>query len=228
MNIYLLMEGSKTEPLVYQSWITHVAPHMSLVNRLSEIKSNNFYMISSEGYPRILTHSIKNTIDDINKTASIDALWIIVDTENSTINQRVEAIKNELDNNNLSRHIDIRLIIQKCCLETWGFGNDRIFPNNNIDPELQDYLNYYDIRVLDPEQMTCPEDYDGSIANYHLHYLRKILKMKRISYTKNRPNDLLKGYYFDEICARVKDTGHLSTFENLSDILLNLKDEANK
>ena len=43
MNIYLLMEGSKTEPVVYNSWINYVAPHMSQVKKLSDIKENNFY-----------------------------------------------------------------------------------------------------------------------------------------------------------------------------------------
>lgn len=66
MNIYLLMEGSKTEPVVYNAWINHVAPHMSQVKKLSDIKENNFYIISSQGYPRILTHAIADTVKDIN------------------------------------------------------------------------------------------------------------------------------------------------------------------
>ena len=39
------MEGSKTEPVVYNSWINYVAPHMSQVKKLSDIKENNFSII---------------------------------------------------------------------------------------------------------------------------------------------------------------------------------------
>lgn len=219
MNIYLLMEGSKTEPIIYNAWIKHIAPHMSRVEKLSDIKENNFYIISSNGYPRILTDAIEKTVIDINQTPSIDALWIIVDSENSTIEQRLHAIKTELKQHTFSRSIEIQMVVQKCCIETWGFGNDKVFPNNNIDEDLQEYLDFYDIRYNDPEAMKCPDDYDGSIANYHLHYLREMLKKKRISYTKNRPNDLDKGYYFDEISIRESRDNHLLTFRHLKNLL---------
>jgi hypothetical protein len=39
-----------------------------------------------------------------------------------------------------------------------------------------EYLNFYDIRVDDPENMTYPNDYDGSIASYHFHYLKKFFE----------------------------------------------------
>ena len=219
MNIYLLMEGSKTEPLVYNAWINYVAPHMSQVKKLSDIKENNFYIISSQGYPRILTHAIADTVKDINQTPNIDALWIVVDTENSTIEQRLQAIQTELEKYTFSRPIEIQMVVQKCCIETWGFGNDKVFPTHDIDEDPQEYLDFYDIRYNDPEEMKCPDDYDGSIADYHLHYLRAILKKKRISYTKSRPNDLDKEYYFNEICVRESRDNHLLTFRHLKNLL---------
>ncbi|WP_012268412.1 hypothetical protein [Acinetobacter venetianus] len=219
MNIYMLMEGSKSEPIIYDAWIKHLSPNMTRVYDLNLIDQDNFYITSSDGYPRIVTHSIRDSIQDINANPKIDAFWIVVDSEDSTIEQREQIIGNELAKYPLNRSIDIQIIVQKCCIETWGFGNDRVFPNNNIDAELQEYLNFYDIRVDDPENMTYPNDYDGSIASYHFHYLKKILRMKRISYAKNKPNDLDKGYYFDEICIRANTTSHLSTFSKLKNLL---------
>lgn len=213
------MEGSQSEPIIYDAWIKHHAPTMTRVYDINLINNNNFYITSSNGYPRIVTHSIKNSIDDINSNPKIDAFWIIVDSEDSSIEQREQIIQSELDKYNLERKIDIQIIVQKCCIETWGFGNDKVFPNNNIDDELQEYLDFYDIRVNDPEQMKYPSDYDGSIASYHFHYLKKVLRMRRINYAKNKPNDMNKGYYFDEICNRVKTTSHLETFMKLRDLL---------
>ncbi|MBP6468631.1 MAG: hypothetical protein KA277_11525 [Fusobacteriaceae bacterium] len=219
MNIYMLMEGSRSEPIIYDAWIKYLSPNMTRVYDLNLIDDDKFYITSSDGYPRIVTHSIRASIQDINATPNIDAFWIVVDSEDSTIEQREEIIQSELSKFSLNRPIDIQIIVQKCCIETWGFGNDKVFPNNNIDAELQDYLNFYDIRVNDPEEMKYPNSYDGSIASYHLHYLKKILRMRRISYAKNKPNDLDKGYYFDEICARSNTTSHLRTFTKLKNLL---------
>jgi hypothetical protein len=131
------MEGSKSEPIIYDAWIKHLSPNMTRVYDLNLIDQDNFYITSSDGYPRIVTHSIRDSIQDINANPKIDAFWIVVDSEDSTIEQREQIIGNELAKYPLNRSIDIQIIVQKCCIETWGFGNDRVFPNNNIDAELQ-------------------------------------------------------------------------------------------
>ena len=96
MNIYMLMEGSKSEPIIYDAWIKHLSPNMTRVYDLNLIDQDNFYITSSDGYPRIVTHSIRDSIQDINANPKIDAFWIVVDSEDSTIEQREQIIGNEL------------------------------------------------------------------------------------------------------------------------------------
>lgn len=54
MNIYMLMEGSRSEPIIYDAWIKYLSPNMTRVYDLNLIDDDKFYITSSDGYPRIV------------------------------------------------------------------------------------------------------------------------------------------------------------------------------
>ncbi|MCP5705695.1 hypothetical protein NL302_29040, partial [Klebsiella pneumoniae] len=62
--------------------------------------------------------------------------------------------------------------------------------------------------------MTKPEDFIGTIANYHEYYIKNMYKQVRLSYSKNRPIALIDPTTLEQIVRRLDDTpGHLSSFK---------------
>lgn len=225
MNLYLLMEGSCTEPLVYTNWLKYLNPHLTFIEKLEDITHNNCYCVSSHGYPRILTNALKASLQDISEVQKISHFWIILDADNCTVEERKKEVEDKLEE--LSKLIpddlNIKIIVQKACIETWGLGNPKVFPSNAIiDSDFQKFSSFYNVKENDPENMTCPSDFDGTIAQYHYFYLRKMLGLKNIRYKKERPNDLDKTYYLDQLKLRGEETGHLESFQYLYEAMTSL------
>ncbi|HDI2995323.1 hypothetical protein [Acinetobacter baumannii] len=224
MNLYLLMEGSCTEPLVYQCWLKHLHPALNFVDNLDNITINNCYCVSSHGYPRILTNALESSIKDIVKVDKFSEFWIILDADDCTVLERKQEVFTKLSELStiIPKYLKIKIIVQKSCIETWGLGNTKVFPTSSTDIDFQKFVSFYNVRDNDPEEMECPSDFDGTIAQYHFFYLRKMLRLKNIRYKKERPNDLDKTYYFDQLRARYQDTNHLKSFQELYDAICSL------
>ena len=66
MNLYFLVEGRQTEARVYPAWLAHLLPHYSRVSSPDAINKNNYFLVSGEGYPRLLGSMLGRSIEDIN------------------------------------------------------------------------------------------------------------------------------------------------------------------
>jgi len=49
MNIYVVVEGRGTEPVVYRSWIPLVNPVLKPVDYITQVTTDNFYIVSGGG-----------------------------------------------------------------------------------------------------------------------------------------------------------------------------------
>lgn len=225
MNLYLLMEGSCTEPLVYTSWLKYLNPNLNFITKLEELTNNDCYCVSSHGYPRILTNALKASLEDIVKINKFTDFWIVLDADDCTVSERKQEVFDKLSELStlIPQELNIKVIVQKSCIETWGLGNTRVFPSSAIiDPDFQKFISFYNVKDNDPENMSCPNEFDGTIAQFHFFYLKKMLRLKNIKYKKERPNDLDKTYYLDQLKLRNKETGHLDSFQYLYEAMSSL------
>lgn len=74
MNVYVVTEG-KVESEVYKHWIPFVNEDLSLIDHLSDINLNNFYLVSARGYPDYFD-VIDSAINDVNDQLNFDLLYL--------------------------------------------------------------------------------------------------------------------------------------------------------
>lgn len=58
MNLYFILEGEKTEILLYPKWISYVLPNYTQVDFENQVDTNNFYIFSGGGIPSIYNHTV--------------------------------------------------------------------------------------------------------------------------------------------------------------------------
>lgn len=211
MNLYILVEGRRTEMAVYPAYLRHIVPKLTRVDRPFDARENNYYIVSGFGYPNLLGH-IENCIRDINKYNNYDYLMICLDADKCSIRRRVKEVTAYLSHKKLwPANTKIKIIIQKKCIETWFLASDLNEPYKSADI-LSDYIGYYDVFEKDPEQMREPPTYHGSVGDYHYDYLTKLIFAGGDYYTKRNPYVVCKEGYIESLIRRTKETPHLNTF----------------
>jgi hypothetical protein len=211
------VEGKKTEPQIYPKWLKHLAPHLSQVNFSDEANVNNYYIISGKGSPRILTVELANSVIEINALGHYDWLILVIDADDMTVQEKIAEVEQFITTENiaLNSSCHLQIVTQKCCMETWFLGNNKIFPRNSDNADFINHSQFYDISQQDPELMTKPEWFNnGSISIYHEAYLRKMLAEKHIRYSKSNPNEVGEKHYLEQLQKRVKETNHLPSLKN--------------
>ena len=58
MKAYFVVEGRRTEKKVYTAWLSHLVPELTRLNFCDEATANGYFLISAEGYPRIISKMI--------------------------------------------------------------------------------------------------------------------------------------------------------------------------
>ncbi|MDB9493048.1 hypothetical protein PN441_02460 [Spirulina major CS-329] len=214
MNIYFLVEGNSTEKKIYPKWLEYLIPNLVRVRYHDQISSNNYYLISGKGYPRILYDGLENAIDKISETDKYDYLVICVDADEPSVEERMQYIRDIIKGKKIDLgKTKIEIIVQNRCMETWLLGNQKIFDSRQpLDKTLADYVKYYDVSQKDPEQMGMYKMRNH--ADFHYEYLREIFRSKKTTYSKKNPNDAKERYYFEELQKRVKNKPEdLKTFQ---------------
>ncbi len=84
MNLYFLVEGRRTERKVYPMWLSILKPEIKRVNYAVDAASNNYYLISGEGYP-LLFNQLRNSILEVNEIGKYDYLVLCLDAEETLI-----------------------------------------------------------------------------------------------------------------------------------------------
>lgn len=214
MNLYFLLEGKRTELKIYPKWISYLLPHFKRVPTPHLAKKNTYFMISGQGYPSLLDNHLRNSIEDINETGLFDYLVILLDTEEDTVESRVNNVNSYVVKNNLIlNNCKLKIIPQHRCIETWLLGNTKVFPRTPENEILKQYIDFFSVLENDPELLPC---YDGftTHAQYHYDYLKKILAEKNIRYSKVNPSDAMDKYYLENLIQRTSTSSHLPSLNN--------------
>ena len=214
MNLYVLVEGKQTERILYPSWLSYLAPHMVRANNLSDVLDNHYYLISGEGYPRMLDVKLVDSLKDINQQGNFDLFWVVLDSDGEDIESRRQDVLNRIANSNVDiGNCSIEVIIQNPCIETWGLGNKDMISLNQLHGDLSELFHHYNVKENDPELMKKINGFLGTDAAFHERYLKEMLLINQVRYTKKNPNGLKDKYYLDAMVNRARDgEGHLHSF----------------
>jgi hypothetical protein len=227
MNLYFILEGEKTEILLYPKWINFILPEYRQIDFEQDAVKNNFYIFSGGGIPSIYNHTV-NAIKNINDNPIYDRLIVCLDGEDIGVEARLDEIKNFIQKSqvSLNEKCSIDFVVQNICIETWFLGNRKVFKKNPEGALLKKYKEFYDVSINDPEELDFIDGYRNK-AHFHYSYFREILKEHKIVYKKSQPKVVLEKSYFDQLENRISKTKHLSSFRNLINLLYDIKDNNN-
>lgn len=224
MNLYFVLEGDRTEPKVFPKWLEIVLPHYNQVFLENKAVDNNYYMFNGGGIPSIYNHTV-NAIKNINDTKLYDKLIICLDGEEIGVEERKLELLSYIEDSEvkLSNFCELHIIVQEVCIETWFLGNRKIVTRNPQSQKLIEYIDYFNVRLEDPELMSLIPNSYRTRAQFHYSYFREVLKEKKISYRKNSSDVVQKKTYFKELVSRISETEHLRSFNTFYNLLLEIK-----
>ncbi len=216
MNLYFLVEGRRTERKVYPSWLSHLLPQFSKVDRHDLAVDNHYYLISGEGYPSLL-HHLRDAIANVNRSQAFRYLVVCLDADEATIEDRVLEIEDYLSREQL--HLGdckLEIVVQNRTFETWFLGNRRIVSAAGIQSQiLRNYVEFFDVRSDDPERMGIHSDFRTHAA-FHAEYLREAFAEKGLRYSKSNPGHVCDIAYLEQLQSRVESNAeHLPSFQTL-------------
>ncbi len=222
MNLYFILEGDKTEVILYPQWIEYVLTNYSEVNFENEATENSYYIFSGGGIPSIYNHTV-NAIKNINDNPIYDKLIICLDGEEIGVEARLDEIKSYIDKSGvkLIESCEIHFVVQNICIETWFLGNRKIVKKIPEGLKLREFIKHYDITENDPELMNKIDSYRNK-AHFHYSYFREILKEHNLTYRKSKPTVVMEKTYFQQLEKRTDDTEHIPTFKQLLDLLYSI------
>lgn len=220
MNIYLLVEGQSTEAEVYPAWLSYLLPELKRVYNYKNVVKNNYYLFSSNGMPYI-NNDILNAIKDINCLGKYDYFVICVDSDAATVEQRKHKIHKLLNDEGINlKNTKLKIVVQNCCIETWFLGNRKVYKKNpNKNMVFKNYSDIYNVSTKDPEQMGKPNNFEGSISQFHFKYLKVMFNERcNMVYSKSNSSEVQKNTYLEELQNRVRDEPlHLKSFNDFLD-----------
>lgn len=224
MNLYFLVEGTQSERKVYPAWLAHLLPELQRVDNCDDVNENNYYLISGEGYPSLIYDFIPRSIAEINSNGKYSYFVVCLDAEENTVAELTTEIEDFLTKQKLKlNNAELVLIFQNRCLESWLLGNRKIYSRNPQNKPLLDYTKYYDVSVNCPENMGRYQDFNTH-AQFHGAYLRALVEAKNITYSKNRPGDVLKPFYLEQLLARIQvQPEQLTSFRHFIDFCNKIK-----
>lgn len=230
MNIYFLVEGRSTEKKVYPKFIEYFFEgRLTKVNRIDNVRSNDYFLLSANGYPRIFTDVLKNAILDINSIGNYNYLVLCIDTDEGTIKDRYDELEYYLnkfqqeEGIKLDEECKIELVAQNRCIETWFLGNKRIYKENPSGNLLREYQKFYNVKLEDPELMPLLNGFDTH-ASFHLAYLKEMLRERNIRYTKNFPRDVAERHYLEQLILRTEEND-IQSFMSFYNFCLKIKEK---
>ena len=113
MNLYFVVEDSGAGKKVYRSWLQHLFPYLSQVQAPVQIASNNYYLVSGRGYPAY-KNTINAALEDIQTYPKIDHLFICVDTEELSLDEKFAEIREVLKRSTAFENTHV--ILHNCCI----------------------------------------------------------------------------------------------------------------
>jgi len=216
MNLYFLVEG-KTESKVYPNWLRYLLPNFKRVKRYHQVNENNYYLLNARGYPRIIDEILPNAIEEINLIGRYNYLVVCLDADEDTIEERKQEVRHHLKAIEVQlKDVELVLIVQNRCLETWLLGNRKVYKRHPHHPILVKYTQFYDVSINDPELMGKYKGFSEH-QGFHKAYFKLLCQERNIRYSEKYPGDVPQHSYLNQLQARVADTKHLATFGEFLD-----------
>jgi len=214
MNLYFIVEGRRTEKIVYPAWLSHQIPRLNPVSWAFQAVNNNYYLFNGNGFPALLHNHLKNSIDEVNELDNFNYLVLVLDVDESTIDGRISEVNEFLNQNNFELNSSTELIIipQNRCIESWFLGNQKVFKQNPQSSSLAQYVQFYNVKINNPEEMGVYSNFNTH-SQFHADYCTEFLRERNIRYSKNRPNGVVDRDYLDSLILRNKETNHLKSFK---------------
>jgi len=210
MNIHVVVEGVIGGAKVYKTWVPLVNPRLSYVSHISDVVNDNFSIVAGGGFPQYYD-TIDAAIADVNSYGNIQRLVICVDSEEMSYQDKYREIEDHISGSTCLA--EIRIVVQHFCLETWALGNQVIVTHPHSEL-LRKYVNFFNVRVKDPELLPGYSEEELNRAQFAARYLKCALndKYRRLTYSKSNPTALLHPKYFDRVKQRFQNTRHISSF----------------
>lgn len=216
MGKYVVVEGM-TEKFVYCDWIKYCNNKYECHFDIASIKgANDVYILSGNGYPQILD-IIKDAVTDVNSLDEFDELIVSIDSEDSTFQEKYDEIDAYIKSQSIVK--PYKIIIQHFSLEAWALGNQLLFKRHPHDPLLRTYINLFDVRVNNPENLPAKPDEGLNRAQFAVKYLKALFRerFRNAGYNKANPVLLRNKKYYARLVDRYQSTGHISSFQSFID-----------
>jgi hypothetical protein len=215
LRYIIVVEGS-VEKTVYKEWIKVANPRLEYRNSHFDLPQNSFAIIDGGGYPHYY-QTIEDTIDDIGLGAECDQLIIAVDSDELTVQEKFDEVKDVLRAKTVP--VAFQVIVQNACIETWALGNRRAISSNPHTKEFRQIYSYYDVRKNDPEKMVSEPGSGLTKSQFALKYLILALREKYdgVAYSKRNPLYLKNSKYFLQLKIRQQSTAHIHSFKAFID-----------
>ena len=225
MNLYIIVEGRRTEKKVYPIWLNHLLPELKRVDFAFKATNNNYYLFNGNGFPALLHNHLKNSIEEVNDLKQFNYIILILDVDEATVKSRKNEVHKFINDNKLSlSSAELIVITQNRCIETWFLGNKKIFKNNPQSDELASYVKFYNVKENDPEFMGIYPNFNTH-SQFHAEYCTEFLRERNIKYSKNIPNGVTEVDYLNSLIQRENETSHLETFKTFIDFCKKIKEE---
>lgn len=222
MNLYFLLEDSKSFFYVFPKWMKIILPQFSEINALAKFCNNDkcFLIESGFGYPSIKNYFEQSLCTIVENNIPLDYFIICWDTD-ARANDEVELDLSDFKNifSKYPSSFELRLLVINRCFETWLLGNRQVYLSSCTKEKMLPFIEFYNVGKYDPEKMYAPVD--ESIANYHYKYLQEMLRNScpKKNYSKGRPLAVSTKEYYEELYSRISDTDDLNTFRTFIEFL---------
>lgn len=227
MNLYFLLEDSKSSFKVFPKWLNFILPNFSQVPSLTDLQNSKmkFAIASGFGYPNIINH-FENTLRTIKQfLIPVDYIILCWDTDANPESIVEQSKKFFLDvYQKYPTTCQLKMFVMDRCFETWLLGNRNAYFLAMNKIAFSDFHNFYNVGRFDPEKMNAPID-SPTIVHYHLEYLQKMLKSGLDkNYSKRSPMFVATEKYYEELITRISDTPDLNSFREFINFLKILRE----
>lgn len=225
MNLVLLIEGAETERQVYEAWLHQHIPALRQVRNVADLTTDGYVLVVGGGNPSYVRR-VADLLQDVDShPGTVQELWICVDSDEATYEQRYEKVARALAEGKEGKRLsvtnpslEVRILVQHCCIETWFLGHDGFARAATQSPEIVAFKRFFDVSTRDPEEMSKGLGYPTR-QKLHLAYLQAMLAEHGRPYSKRNPGIVLEPSYFEALRKRCARTGHLASFQKLLDAL---------
>ena len=216
-SIYLVVEGAKTEPKLYRSWLPLLLPELTrLPTPEAAASAFGYFIVEGHGYPSYKKR-VENGVADVEKFQGFTRFVVSVDSEDKSPDE----VEDEIGALLKSCPIPHNVVVANCCVETWLLGNRAFVCRTPSSLELRKFLDHFDVVASDPEQMQLPTgagDYKTR-AQFHHEFFLAACRERSLTYRKNKPEYIAgNSAYLQQLINRTSSS-HLRTFAKLVDMI---------